>query len=337
MEYSALGDTNLVVSRFTLGSGNRFSQAHDSSQFSENAERIIEKALDSGINAVDTRDMDKFGVLEEILGRAIRPRRHELVVSAKIGSRIARDASERGSSYGHVISSAEAGLRILGTDYYDILLIHLDDVFTRIDENIRAVENLVFRGLARYAGFYNFSVWRTSEGFSKRGNTGYGRFIAAQMQYSLLDRGIEYDVAPLLGDEGIGLQVRNPFSGGVSAKGFAGFTEPANSSAVRHFNTNHANTEIRTGILDTLTAIGRRYGNATPATIALGWLLAKPFVSTVILGIASTDQLEEHLGAFELSLSQEDVGLLDALSEPKSFFPGWMNEERRSLRIQTAL
>jgi aryl-alcohol dehydrogenase-like predicted oxidoreductase len=258
MEYRVLGNTDMSVSRFTLGfeHGQLGSPAFHLSPDAIGS--IVARALDSGINSIDVPDIDAFDQQEEVIGRLIGNERSSLVISTKIGSRISRSSPDPGGSFDHMIRSVESGLKTLGTDYFDLLLIHLDNVFTRIDENLDALANLVERGLVRFAGFYNFSVWRASYEFRKLGKPGYDKFVAAQMYYSILDRELEYDVALSLLDENIGLQVR-----GRPGNECSSVPEMKSDYSSRQFDA-----ETCLELYRTLCGFGAKHGNTSPDTIA---------------------------------------------------------------------
>ncbi len=316
MEYRIIGNTDLSVSRLSLSllSGYPGSVCPLSG---ETIKSIVHYAIESGINAIDMRDVDAFGREEEILGRLLKNDRPGLVLSARIGSRIAQSSPEPGFSYIHLINAVETALRGLGTDYLDLLFIHLDNVFTRMDENVRALDNLVERGLVRFAGFYNFSAWRAAEEFRKPGKPGNGRFEAAQMYYSILDRDLEYDVALSLLDEGIGLVTRSRPGNDCSP---VGREYPAD----RTFDA-----ETCRDIYYGLCSVAALHGGVSPDTVALAWLLSRPIVTTAILEVRSTEILEENLRVLSMRLERDEIEYLDTLTEPKTLLGHSLHSRER--------
>lgn len=342
MKYAVMGNTGLLISRFSLGTmtfgkgtvetrGFRYKVDQDT------ANRLVSIALDAGINAFDTADLYAMGKSEEMLGKALGHKRKEVIISTKIGSRTNNSLIEYGGSYQHVISATEASLKRLGTDYIDILLIHVDDMLTPVEETIRAMDNLVERGLIRYAGFSNYAVWKASAGYWTQRRKDYARFIAAQMHYSLLNRDIEYDMVPFLKNSEIGLQVWSPLSGGFLSGKYSRDNPDGNGGRLSTFKFPIFDMETGYKVVDKLWDLGKKYNNATPAHIAFAWLLSKTFVTTVILGVTTYEQLTENLKAVNLSLKQEDIDALDKLTEPRPLYPYWMYNAARDQIVTDAL
>jgi aryl-alcohol dehydrogenase-like predicted oxidoreductase len=205
MQYTRLGNSGLIVSRLafgvmTFGDGSgplggiwRIGQ--------EEANLLVGRALDAGINFFDTADAYAGGQSESILGQALGPRRKDIILSTKIGFRTGTPITEAGASFRYIVNSAEGCLRRLGTDYIDLLSIHKFDPFTPLEESARALDQLVQRGLVRYVGFSNFSAWQAAKILGIQRRMGYSPVVAAQMYYSLVGRDLEYEVVPFCHDE----------------------------------------------------------------------------------------------------------------------------------------
>src|SRR5581483_3266738 len=219
MQYARLGNTGLVVSRLALGVMT-FGSATDSDiagvwkTGQSEADRIVLRSLDAGINFFDTADMYAGGQSEEMLAKALGPRRKDVIISTKVGFRSSPALTHAGASLGHILSAAEASLRRLRTDYIDLLSIHKWDPYTPFEETARALENLVQRGLVRYIGYSNLSAWQASKVVGIQKQQGYAPFCAAQMYYSLVGRDIEHEIVPFCTDAGIGIVVWSPLAGG---------------------------------------------------------------------------------------------------------------------------
>ncbi len=327
MQYTTLGKTGLVVSRFALGTGNfgqgvqRGGPGHMVDQQQANA--IVAASIEAGINFFDTSNVYGGGLSEEILGRALGVRRKEVVLATKIGRRTSNALIDAGLSFRNVIASVEVSLKRLGTDYIDLLYLHIPDPLTPYEETARGLDYVVQRGLVRYIGFSNFTVWQAASFLAIQQQERYASFVAGQMQYSLLERGIEYEVAPFLQHVGLGLLTYSPLASGfLSGK----YTQenPTGTIAGREgrlsFSTFSSDRETANVVVEKLREIATRRG-ATTAQVALAWILAKPYVTSVILGAGTLEQLSDNVQAADVSLAQEEIELLDSLTLLKAVYP----------------
>src|SRR5579884_3890623 len=209
MQYTTLGKTGLIISRLTLGAA---TFGTDMNQ--EQATTIVSQALEAGINCFDTSNVYGGGLSEEFLGRALGSRRKEVIIATKIGRRTSHALNDTGLSYRNVMAATEACLRRLGTDYIDLLQLHVVDPITPFEETARALDHLVQRGLVRYVGYSNFSVWQASRFLAIQHQQKFAPFVSGQMHYSLLSRGIELEIVPFLQQAGLGLLTYSPLVGG---------------------------------------------------------------------------------------------------------------------------
>jgi len=329
MQYTRLGNTGLIISRLafgamTFGSAPDSPMAHVFNTPEKTADALVGRSLDARINFFDTADAYANGQSEQILGKALQPRRADVIISTKIGFRSGTAVTRGGSSYGYVISAAEASLKRLGTDYIDLLSIHRLDPYTPLEETARALDNLVQRGLVRYVGYSNFSAWQSAKclGIQERHN--YARFVAAQMYYSLVGRDLEYEIAPFCADAGIGIVVWSPLAGGFLTGRYTRQDPTGGSGRLVSGDFLPIDRARAWDVIDRMRAIGERH-RATVAQVALAWLLAKPFVSTILLGASKLSQLEDNLGALDVELTPAEVGELDALTEPALLYPNWFH------------
>jgi aryl-alcohol dehydrogenase-like predicted oxidoreductase len=324
-----LGNTGLIISRLafgamTFGSAPDSPMAHVFNTPEKTADALVARSLDAGINFFDTADAYANGQSEQILGKALKSRRADVIISTKIGFRSSQAVIRSGASYGYVIAAAEASLRRLGTDYIDLLSIHRLDPFTPFEETVRALDNLVQRGLVRYVGYSNFSAWQSAKcvGIQERHN--YARFVAAQMYYSLLGRDIEYEIAPFCADAGIGIVVWSPMAGGLLTGRYTRQDPTGGGGRLAYGDFLPVDRERVWDVIDRMRSIGERH-RATIAQVALAWLLAKPFVSTILLGASKTSQLEDNLGAVDVELTASEMAELDALTAPVPLYPNWFH------------
>jgi aryl-alcohol dehydrogenase-like predicted oxidoreductase len=326
MRYRSLGSTGLLVSELsfgamTFGSGNVINKVD-----AVTADAMIGRCIDAGVNLFDTADVYAGGASEEMLGRALGARRADVVVATKVGFRHGPAAIDGGLSYAHVVRSAEASLRRLGTDWIDVYQIHRPDPRTPIEETLRAFDDLRRRGLVRYTGASNMTAWSTATAIGIQQRLGYARFEVMQLYYSLLNREIEHELVPFCSDAGIGIIVWSPLSAGyLSGRYTPRDREPTDAGAgarLTKFPFPPIDRELGDRVVACLRTLGAPRG-ASPAQLALAWLLTKAHVTSVIVGASSLDQLEENLDAAEVMLNHDELALLDELTEPAPIYPTW--------------
>ncbi len=329
MQYARLGNSGLIVSRLafgvmTFGQGSGI-QAAVSKTTQDEAAVLIQRSLDAGINFFDAADAYAAGQSETILGKALGPRRKDVVISTKIGFRSTGVLTHAGASYSYILSATEASLRRLNTDFVDVLSIHKPDPFTPVEETARALDNLVQRGLVRYVGYSNLSAWQAAKfvGIQKQNN--YSPFIAAQMYYSLLGRDLEYEVVPFCEDAGIGIVVWSPLAQGFLSGRYTRNDPSGGEGRLSGFDILPYDREKAQELIDQMRTIAGRQ-NATVAQVALAWLLAKSYVTTVLVGASKVAQLEDNLGAAEVKLSPEEVAALDVATAPRPIYPNWFQQ-----------
>lgn len=338
MQYARLGNTGLIVSRLafgamTFGQGTGVMAAVSKIGHSE-AEALVQRSLDGGINFFDTADAYAQGQSEVMLGKALGQRRKDVVVSTKIGFRSGEAVIHSGASYAYILAAAEACLRRLNSDYIDLLSIHKPDPFTPTEETARALDNLVQRGLVRYDS--NLSGWQAAKfvGIQKLHN--YAPFAAAQMYYSLLGRDLEPEVVPFCQDAGIGIVVWSPLAGGFLTGRYTRQDPTGGKGRLAEFDFPPIDREKGYAVIDRARAIATRHGG-TVTQVALAWVLAKPYVTTILLGASKVAQLEDNLGADELHLSADEVAELDRLTAPAQVYPNWFQERTLDATSREAL
>ena len=325
MQYTRFGSTGLIVSRVALGTmtfGAGFAPVNKVSQAT--ATEIVARALDAGVNFFDTANQYAGGQSEEILGRALGPRRREVVVASKVGLRLNDETLlDAGLSARHVIASAEASLRRLGTDYLDLLQIHMGDPHTPLEETVRALDDLVRRGLVRYTGFCNLPAWEAALALGHQRAGGYARFVSAQMYYSLLGRDVEHDIVPFVQHAGLALLVWSPLAGGFLSGKYA----EAGAGGAEDRRAGLDFPPIDRALGDRVVALLREIATplgATPAQVALAWVLARPAVTAVILGASRPEQIADNLAAVDLAIPADALARLDGLTAPAPQYPYWM-------------
>jgi aryl-alcohol dehydrogenase-like predicted oxidoreductase len=285
------------------------------------ADAMVAKAIDAGVNLFDTADVYTSGQSELMLGKALRSRRDDVVIATKCGFRRGQAVTASGLSRRYVLSSVEKSLRRLDTDWIDLFLLHIPDPQTPLEETARALEDVVRQGSVRYVGFCNYPAWEAQKLLCLQQALGCSPCIASQMYYSLLGRDLEREFVPFLRSSGLGLMVWSPLAGGFLAGKYTR-DNPAPGRRAK-FDFPPIDLDRGYGVVDLLRALADKH-RATPAQVALAWTLSRPFVSSVLVGATTLDQLDDNLDALEVELEAEDIRALDALSEPAATYPAWM-------------
>ena len=341
MRYRLFGKTGLYVSELCLGTmtfgGKGFWEAIGKLTASE-AEALIGVALDEGVNFIDTADVYSEGESERHVGAALaslgRPRDH-IIVATKVRSRTGPGPNDIGLSRKHILSSVDASLRRLRLDYIDLYQIHGVDLDTPIEETMRALDEVVRSGKVRYIGYCNLQAWQAMKAVAYSDSHDLTRFVSAQMYYSIAGRDIEREVVPFIKDQGLAVLPWSPLAGGLLSGKFD-LEKPGPEGARRTtFDFPPVDRERAKNVLKTLRAVSIAMG-VSIARVALAWLLTRPFVTSVIVGAKTREQLVDNLAASEVQLAAEHIAQLDAASALPSEYPGWMVERQdRDRRPQT--
>jgi len=329
MRYRLLGKTGLYVSELCLGTmtfgGKGFWEAIGKLTASE-AEKLIGTALDGGVNFIDTADVYSEGEAEKHVGKALaslgRPR-DQIIIATKVRGRTGPGPNDIGLSRGHIMASIDASLRRLNLDFVDLYQIHGLDYDTPIEETVRALDDVVRSGKARYVGFSNLMAWQAMKAIAYADAHNLSHFVSAQMYYSLAGRDIEREVVPLALDQGLAILPWSPLAGGLLSGKFD-LEKPGPEGARRTtFDFPPVNRERTKTVLMALRAVAGSMGISV-ARVALAWLLTRPFVTSVIIGAKKQEQLVDNLAASDVLLSPEHVAQLDAASALPPEYPGWM-------------
>jgi aryl-alcohol dehydrogenase-like predicted oxidoreductase len=328
MEFRQLGGSGLKVSALSFGAGTfggrgDFFQAWGASDVAE-ATRLVDLCREAGINLFDTADGYSEGLSEEILGKALAGRRHQVLISTKSGFRMADGPNDLGSSRHHLLESCEASLRRLGTDFIDLYHIHAFDAQTPVEETLRTLDTLVASGKVRYIACSNFSGWHLMKSLAVSQQYGWARYSAHQVYYSLLGREYEWELMPLALDQKVGALIWSPLGWGrLTGKIRRGQPLPKVS---RLHKTAGQGPPIADDhlhrVIDALAEVSRETAKTIPQ-IALNWLLQRPSVSSVIIGARNEEQLRQNLGATGWTLAPEQIARLDGASEPTPAYPYW--------------
>jgi aryl-alcohol dehydrogenase-like predicted oxidoreductase len=321
MEYRRLGTTGVIVSELCLGAMT-FGRELDETQTKE----MIDRFIDAGGNFIDTANVYSQGTSEEFTGKAIKGRRDDFVLATKVRFPMGSGVNDVGISRKHIMSSCEASLRRLGTDYIDLYQVHCWDEVTPLKETLSAFTDLVRQGKVRYLGISNFTGWQIMKAKHISEKYGFESFISLQPQYSLVERHIEYELVPVCLDQGLGILPWGPLGGGfLSGKYRKGRAPPedsriADATGDMEEAWDRRATERNWEIIEILGSIAEETGHSY-SQIALNWLLARPGVTAPILGARKMEQLEDNLGATGWTLDEKQLQRLDEASEPPTIYP----------------
>jgi aryl-alcohol dehydrogenase-like predicted oxidoreductase len=308
MEYRQLGGSGLRVSAVGLG-GNTFGRFCDESQTAA----VIHRALELGINHVDTADSYGRGVSEQYVGKAIAGRRHDMIVATKVGFLMGEGTNDQGMSYRRMIASCEGSLRRLGTDYIDLYYMHRPDPTTPLAETLRALDDLVRQGKVRYVGISNHPAWQVCETLWISDRRGYQAPVVTQSRYNILDRAIESELLPFCRAHKIGIVPYAPLSGGLlTGKYQPNLPIPPGVRGHNNPNFQQQLTERNFTLVSRLEAFARDHGH-TIGELAIAWLIAHPEVCSVIAGVTSPEQVDANAAAGNWKLSADDLKAIDGI------------------------
>ena len=288
------------------------------------ADQLVGMALDAGVNLFDTANTYGLGESEQMLGRALGTHRDDVLIATKFGFSYG-GVNDGGLTARHTIASAEASLRRLKTDWIDLLQLHKPDPLTPLDETLAALDQLVRRGLVRHVGFCNFPAWQAALGLSAQRHAGMAAFASAQVYWSLVGRDVEDEIEPFCREVGIGLLVWSPLAAGFLTDRWRASAGDQDSRRGQ-WAFPPVDPTIGSRAIAAAGHVADVHG-ATVAQVALAWLLARPSVTSVIIGASTSAQLEENLGAGRLDLTDEELATLDAATEAPDRYPRWLARE----------
>ena len=336
MRYRNLGPTGTLVSEICLGTMT-FGEGWGFGGLEvADADAILGRSIEAGVNFVDTADLYSHGDSETILGRVLGDgRRDRIVLATKCLGRMGPGPNDAGLSRYHIVRACEASLRRLGTDRVDLYQIHGYDAQTPLEEVLRAMDDLIRAGKVVYAGYCNLAAWQAAKALGISETHDLAKFVSAQMYYSLVGRDVEHEVVPLCLGEKLALLPWSPLAGGFLSGKYRRDQEKHPQGS--RFSTSRfgwfppVDKELGYRVVDALVPMADHLGT-TPATLALRWLLDRPAVTSVIIGVKSLEQLDANLAATRLEVPAKDLGTLTALSAPPELYPAWMIRRQSAQR-----
>ncbi len=328
MDYRRLGASGLKVPVLSFGTGtfggsSEFFNAWGSTDVAE-ATRLVDICLDAGVNMFDTADVYSSGMAEEILGKAVAKKRHDVIIATKASFPMGAGPNDRGNSRHHLLRACDASLRRLATDYIDIYQMHGFDALSPVEETLSTLDTLVNSGRVRYIGCSNFSGWHLMKSLAASDRYGWPRYVAHQVYYSLVGREFEWELMPLGHDQNVGTLVWSPLGWGrLTGKLRRGQPPPAVSRLPKTKDFGPpVPDDLLYRVVDALDAVARETGKTVPQ-VALNWLTHKPTITSVIVGARNEEQLRQNLASVGWSLTTDQIAALDQASAVQVAYPYW--------------
>jgi aryl-alcohol dehydrogenase-like predicted oxidoreductase len=336
MEYRQLGRSGLKVSLHTLGtmnfSGEGFFGMAGSLSIAE-SKKLVDMAVDHGVNLLDTSNAYTTGKSEEALGAILKGRSDQLMVGTKVRFAMGKGPNEQGLSRFHIIHEAEASLKRLGRDHLDLYFLHEWDGMTPVAEIMEALDTLVKQGKVRYVGCSNFSGWHIMKCMMAADRHNFQKFVVQQIHYTIEAREAEYELMPIAVDQGVGIQIWSPIAGGLLSGKFTRTQKPDISRHLSGWSEPPIRDEERLyKIIDTLIEVGKAHG-VSAAQVTLAWAATRPSVASIIVGARNEVQLKDNLAAVSLKLTVDDLKKLDDVSALPLIYPYWHQFNSASERL----
>ena len=330
MRYRPLGRTGQYVSEICLGTmtfngGAGFWRGIGTVD-QAGSTALVGRALEAGVNFIDTANVYSEGQSEIQLGKAphdLGVKREDVIVATKVRGRMGPGQNAVGLSRGHIMDQIAASLKRLGLDHVDLYQIHGFDPVTPLEETLRALDDCASRGLVRTIGCSNLAAWQIMKALAISDKRGYARFETVQAYYSIAGRELEREILPLVEDQGLGVMVWSPLAGGFLSGKFTREKRGDNDARRAVFDFPPVDKDRAYDIIDAMAPIARAH-DASVARVALAWLLQRKGVMSVIIGAKTIEQLNDNLAASDLSLTGEEFATLDAVSALRPEYPGWM-------------
>lgn len=343
MNYNQLGNTGVLVSEICLGTmtfgGDGYWKAMGTLQ-QEAVNDIVKTSFDHGINFIDTANVYSFGQSEILLGQAIRSLglpRHELIIATKVRGRMSAGKNQVGLGRLQIMQQIDDSLRRLQVDHVDLYQIHGFDPITPLEETMRGLEDVVRSGKVRYLGCSNLAAWQVMKANGIADKHGWTKFVSTQNYYSIAGRDLENEIVPMVEDQQMAILPWSPLAGGFLSGKYTRDNKPEGDqgdgpSRRLVFDFPPVNQERAYDIIEVMQEIGNDLG-VSVARIALAWVLARPGVTSVIIGAKNTDQLLDNISATDVSLTSEQLTQLDEISAQPKPYPQWMIARQSSDRF----
>ena len=329
MRYRLLGHTGLYVSELCLGTmtfgAQGFWQVMGGLQQID-VNTLVKESFNAGINFYDTANVYSLGQSEQLLGEAIRQvglPRDEIIVATKSTGIVDESPNGRGQSRFHIFNAVDASLKRLQLDHIDLYQIHGFDPLTPFEESLSALNDLVRAGKIRTLGLCNLAAWQIMKALSISRHNQWAEFSSVQAYYSIAGRDLEREVMPLVEDQKLGLMIWSPLAGGYLSGKFRRNSLTPDESRRSTFDFPPLDKEKAFACIDAMEPIAKNHG-VSIAQVALAWILSKRSVSTIIIGARKLEQLKDNIASTKLTLNEDELQSLDAVSALAPEYPGWM-------------
>jgi len=331
MRYRLLGQTGLYVSELclgtmTFGGGQGIWESIGNLQ-QDAVNEQVKFAVDAGINFIDTANVYSMGNSEVMLGQSLKSlglARDQLIVATKATGTMDDSPNGRGQSRHHLFNQVDASLKRLQLDYIDLYQLHGFDPLTPFEESLSALNDLVRSGRVRYIGLCNMAAWQIMKSLGLSDRLNLAKFVSVQAYYTIAGRDLERELVPLIQDQKLGLMVWSPLAGGLLSGKFGSAEDKGPAGSRRSTFDFPVVDKVRAfKCVDAMRPMAAAR-NVSVAQIALAWLLAKPFVTTVIIGAKSMDQLRDNIGSTRVQLDDAERKQLDEISALPAEYPAWM-------------
>jgi aryl-alcohol dehydrogenase-like predicted oxidoreductase len=336
MRYKTLGGTGLFVSEICLGTmtfgGGAGMWASIGNLDQNAADAIVARALDAGVNFIDTADIYSDGLAEEITGRAMAAsgrKRSDIVLATKAGGNAGSGVNDRAASRGHIMDAVKGSLKRLGTDYIDLYQIHMLDRVTPIEETVRALDDLVRAGHVRYVGVSNWQAWTMMKAVGLADAKGFARIATLQAYYTIASRDLEREIVPMITAEKIGLMVWSPLAGGLLSGKYDRDGKGPGGARRTTFDFPIVDKDRAFACIEAMRPIAKAHG-VSVARIALAFVMSRPFVMSTIIGAKSVEQLDDNLAAGTITFTADELARLEEVSALPREYPGWMVERQNT-------
>ncbi len=319
MEYVNLGKSGVKVSPLCLGTMMFGGPTEESESI-----RIIHRAIDAGINFIDTANVYNGGESERIVGKAIQDRRDQVVLATKVCGGMGEGVNDQGLSRYHILTEVENSLRRLNTDHIDLYIMHRPDYDTPLEESLRAVDDLIRQGKVRYMGCSNFYGYQLSDAVWTADRLGLDSMAAIQPLYNIVNRDPEVEVFPCCREHGVGVMIYSPLARGVLAGKYLPDQPPPEGSRAARQDRRMLQTELRDQsfeVAQQLKPLADAHGK-TLTQFSLNWAIANPIVTTAIVGPRTMEHLEDNLGCLGWEIGQDALDEIDVLV-PRGEHTGW--------------
>jgi aryl-alcohol dehydrogenase-like predicted oxidoreductase len=331
VRYHLLGQTGLYVSELCLGTmtygGGTGIWENIGSLQQDAVNEQVKFAVEAGINFIDTANVYSLGKSETLLGQALKTLglpRQQLIIATKSTGTMDETPNGRGQSRHHLFNEVDASLKRLQLDYIDLYQLHGFDPLTPFEESLCALNDLVRSGRVRYIGLCNMAAWQIMKSLGVSEKKGFAKFVSVQAYYTIAGRDLEREIVPLLQDQKLGLMVWSPLAGGLLSGKYKAADDKGPTGARRTtFDFPLVDKERAFKCVDAMRPLAQQR-QVSVAQIALAWILRKPFVSSVIIGAKSMDQLRDNVAASRVQLTEEEIKVLDGVSQLPAEYPGWM-------------